>query len=139
MSIRDSLPTARVEQSNSSDSDEHLLLHVNGDLCTRLCLAAEARDQTPAALASDLLQRGLEQETLRAHSELLLDKLTPREQEVVRLTLRGLTNYQISDRLVISPETVKTHVRHALEKLGMRSKTELRMRWLEAGILPANP
>jgi RNA polymerase sigma factor (sigma-70 family) len=135
VSIRDGVPSMRVEQHNSADSDEHLLLHLNGDLCTRLCRMAEARDQTPETLAGDLLQRGLEQETLRTHSELLLDSLTPREQEVVRLTLRGLTNRQIADQLVISPETVKTHVRHALEKLGMRSKTELRMRWLEAGIL----
>ena len=124
----------RADQSGSEDPDEHLLLHLTGDLCTRLCRMAEARSLTPEALAWDLLQRGLEQETLRTHSEHLLDKLTPREQEVVRLTLRGLTNHQISDRLVISPETVKTHVRHALEKLGVRSKTELRLRWLEAGI-----
>jgi RNA polymerase sigma factor (sigma-70 family) len=135
VSIHDGLPSVRVEQHSSIHSDEHLLLHLNGDLCARLCRAAEALDQTPEALAGDLLQRGLEQEALRTRSELLLGRLTPRQQEVVRLTLRGHTNRQIADRLVISPETVKTHVRHALEKLGMRSKTELRMRWLEAGIL----
>jgi RNA polymerase sigma factor (sigma-70 family) len=135
VSILDVVPSLRAEQCSSSDSDEHLLLHLNGDLCARLCRTAEARDQSPEALAGDLLQRGLEQEALRTRSELLLDRLTPREQEVVRLTLRGHTNRQIADRLVISPETVKTHVRHALEKLNMRSKTELRLRWLEIGTL----
>jgi RNA polymerase sigma factor (sigma-70 family) len=135
VSILDIVPSLRAEQCSSSDSDEHLLLHLNGDLCARLCRTAEARDQSPEALAGDLLQRGLEQEALRTRSELLLDRLTPREQEVVRLTLRGHTNRQIADRLVISPETVKTHVRHALEKLNMRSKTELRLRWLEIGTL----
>jgi DNA-binding NarL/FixJ family response regulator len=137
--IRDGVPPMRAEPHSSADSDEQLLLHLNSDLCTRLCRTAKARDQSPEALAADLLQRGLEQEALRTHSELLLDRLTPREQEVVHLTLRGHTNRQIADRLVISPETVKTHVRHALEKLGMRSKTELRMRWLEARILPTLP
>ena len=139
LSVHDGAPSMHTPQHSAHDTDEYLLLHLGSDLYTRLCLTAKARDQSPEALAGDLLLRGLEQEALRARSEILLERLTPREQEVVLLTLRGHTNRQIADRLVISPETVKTHVRHALEKFGVRSKTELRLRWLEAEILSMRP
>jgi len=43
------------------------------------------------------------------------------------LTLSGLTNRQIAAALVISPETVKTHLRHTLEKFELRSKADLRL------------
>ena len=60
-------------------------------------------------------------------AETALASLSPREQQVTLLTLQGLTNRQIATMLVISPETVKTHVRHALEKFGLHSKDELRL------------
>ena len=52
--------------------------------------------------------------------------LTPREREVLQLIVAGQTNRQIADRLVVSPETVKTHVRHVLGKMGVNRKAELR-------------
>ncbi len=43
--------------------------------------------------------------------------LTPREREVVALLAEGLTGEEIAERLYVSPETVRTHVRNAMEKL----------------------
>jgi predicted ATPase/DNA-binding CsgD family transcriptional regulator len=51
--------------------------------------------------------------------------LTRREQEVAGLVAEGLTNPEIAARLVISLETVKTHVSHILAKLGMQGRWEL--------------
>lgn len=51
--------------------------------------------------------------------------LTPREQEVLALIVDGSTNAEIARRLVISENTVKTHVSHILEKLGARNRDEL--------------
>ncbi|HEX2460507.1 MAG TPA: LuxR C-terminal-related transcriptional regulator, partial [Vicinamibacterales bacterium] len=58
-----------------------------------------------------------------------LGRLTPREQEVLSLIARGFTNRKIADKLVISESTVKVHVRHVLEKLGARSRTEAASRF----------
>jgi DNA-binding NarL/FixJ family response regulator len=89
--------------------------------------AASARRQGPEALAGQLLQQALRQEALRAEAEAAMANLTPRQREVARLAARGHTNLQIAQALVVSPETVKTHMRHVLEKLGLRGKMELQL------------
>jgi two-component system nitrate/nitrite response regulator NarL len=51
--------------------------------------------------------------------------LTPREQEVLWLLARGASNCQIAETLMISENTVKTHVGHILEKLGIHSRHQV--------------
>jgi len=55
----------------------------------------------------------------------LLERLTPRQRQVAELVSRGFTNHQIGERLSISPETVRTHVRQVLRALGLRRKSDL--------------
>lgn len=55
------------------------------------------------------------------------DVLSPREREVYRLLVDGLSNQQIAAMLFISPATVKVHVHHIYDKLGVRSRTALAM------------
>ncbi len=52
-------------------------------------------------------------------------RLTSREQEVVRLVARGMSNKAIARQLGISPRTVEGHLNHVFEKLGTTSRTEL--------------
>ena len=52
--------------------------------------------------------------------------LTPREKEITALACLSYTNKEIADQLIISPATVKTHLRNAKRKFGLRSKLELR-------------
>jgi len=47
---------------------------------------------------------------------------TPRENEVLQLVADGLANREIGERLFLSEETVKSHVRHLLAKLHARSR-----------------
>lgn len=54
----------------------------------------------------------------------VLDLLTTREAEVLTLIGGGLSNHEIADLLVVSEETIKTHVKNMFSKLGVRSRTQ---------------
>lgn len=51
--------------------------------------------------------------------------LTPRELDVVRLIAKGYSNTELSEALVVSPGTVKSHVAHILVKLGLRDRIQV--------------
>jgi NarL family two-component system response regulator LiaR len=80
-----------------------------------------------AALARDLVQH----QTGGPHSALL----TEREQEVVRLVALGFTNREIAEALVVSAETVKTHVGNILTKLQLSHRTQVVIYALKRGLI----
>jgi DNA-binding NarL/FixJ family response regulator len=63
------------------------------------------------------------------------DPLTPREIGILRLVAMGETNQQIARKLFISVSTVKRHVRHIEEKLGVRDRVQAAVRAVELGLL----
>jgi len=75
---------------------------------------------------SDMVAAGLKQYILREKMKQKWQSLTPREKDVARLIHKGMTNEQIAKRLLISPETVKTHVANILSKFEVRKKSDLR-------------
>ncbi|MHC1781642.1 MAG: response regulator [Anaerolineaceae bacterium] len=82
------------------------------------------------SIASRLMQRVAPSEK----EEDLLDELTVREIEVLKLVARGLSNMEIAGRMVISDRTVSTHLSNILEKLHLENRTQAALFALREGL-----
>jgi len=89
---------------------------------TRRLISEFARIRPPAATAA-------------TPAPAALAALTPRETEVLRLVAAGLSNPEIAGRLVVTEETVKTHVSRVLGKLGLRDRTQAVVAAYESGLV----
>ncbi len=69
------------------------------------------------------------------HSQPLIDPLSPRELEVLQCLAEGLPNREIGDRLVITVGTVKTHVHHIINKLGVKNRLQAVTRGRELDLI----
>lgn len=65
----------------------------------------------------------------------LAEPLTPREVEILRFLVRGQTNREIAQELVVSRGTVKNHVQHIIAKLGVSDRTQAAVRAVELGLI----
>ena len=72
---------------------------------------------------------------LPSRPEPLDEPLTARETEILQLLAQGRTNPQIAGKLVVSPGTVKNHVRHIIAKLEVSDRTQAAVRAIELGLL----
>jgi len=103
-----------------------LSFHLDEELVESLREMAHSQRRPKEDLAADLLSEGLMR---RMEEEKKLEywrSLSPREQDIVALICLNYTNRQIADRLVISPETVKTHVANVLRKYAVSRRSDLR-------------
>jgi PAS domain S-box-containing protein len=103
-----SLVAAFVRNSALRDGD--------GDLVGTVCVSIELGDPELANAVQAVALLGADGRPPRV--------LSPREREILGLLARGLTGEQIAERLVLSPETVRTHIRNAREKLGASTRVE---------------
>jgi DNA-binding NarL/FixJ family response regulator len=86
------------------------------------------------AVTRTVIDRAGRQPTVDASARNRLERLTPREAEVLELVARGLSNAEIASTLVIEESTVKTHVKHVLGKLGLRDRVQAVIFAYESGL-----
>jgi DNA-binding NarL/FixJ family response regulator len=96
-------------------------------LCSAIKAAACGRVQLAPEAAARLVREVRAPESPQA--------LTARETEVLRALATGLTNRQIGRRLTIGERTVKTHVSHLLNKLGLQSRTQAALYAVRIGLV----
>ncbi|MBT66102.1 MAG: LuxR family transcriptional regulator [Synechococcus sp. NP17] len=69
---------------------------------------------------------------------ILIDPLSERELEVIRGIIQGMKNNEIAETLFISTETVKSHVSNAIQKLGVKDRTQAAVYALTHGLVEAD-
>lgn len=72
----------------------------------------------------------------KAHAQDLIERLTPREHEVMQLVATGMLNKQVGGELGMAEKTVKTHRAHVMQKLGITSVAELMVVLQKAEVPP---
>ncbi len=107
-------------------NSSRLTFHADEDLLQSLQTIAAHEQRRTGEVAFDLLSSALAQRQVEDGLVARWRFLSPREQQVAALTCLNFTNRQIAARLMVTPETAKTHVRNVLRKFDLHSKAELR-------------
>ncbi|MEU3017300.1 MULTISPECIES: response regulator transcription factor [unclassified Nocardiopsis] len=96
------------------------------DIARAVRAIAEGQSFINPAMAIKLIGEfaGLAKQERAPRAAPAIPELTPRETEVLKLLARSLNNREIGERLFITENTVKNHVRNILEKLQVHSRTE---------------
>lgn len=136
--IRRQLPGARLLILSGSSGSEHIHRALRAG-----ALGYLLKESSPSTLLSairDVLagRRVVPAEVAQGLAERAYrSDLSPREHGVLELLVEGLSNKQIADRLAVAEATVKTHVTHILEKLGVDDRTQAALAAIKRGIVPA--
>ena len=142
-SLRESVPDARVIVLTSFLDDDKLLPALRAGAAGYLLKNAEPREVARAvraahageALLDPVVAARLVETLATAGADEPLDRLTPREREVLALIGLGFPNKRIARELGLSEKTVKTHVGHVLAKLGVGDRTQAAVVAVRAGLV----
>jgi len=154
--LRAERPDVVIVFLSADESEESLLAAVeagaSGYLLKKSQAAAELVSAVRMAAAGEMLispqklsslvmrqreraRQQFERERQDRERQQLLGQLTQREREVLALIVAGLDNKSIASRLAIGTGTVRAHVQHVLEKLGVHSKLEAAATAIERGLV----
>ena len=144
--IKEARPETKIVMLTSHDDEEHVfaalgagvegycLKESSGGLLTSAILSvsegAAWLDPGIARMVRESTREGRQ----KVNSE-LAGLLTKRELEVLKQVVDGRTNQEIADGLFISIETVKTHMRHIMEKLRVTDRTQAAVKAMKEGLI----
>ena len=97
------------------------------EIVTLIRKVAQQQGRSEEEVITDFTKAGWDQ--LQQENEMAerWDSLSQREQQVAALICLNYRNYHIAEKLVIAPETVKTHLQNIFAKFNLRSSKELRL------------
>lgn len=101
--------------------------HFEGQVAGLLEALAQRERRPVDEIATEMLAFALEKCSATEINLRYWEDLSQREQQITALVCLNYSNYQIASRLLISPETVKTHIRNVLYKFNLSAKSELRL------------
>lgn len=146
--LKRTMPDVKVVMLTVSDSDDDLFSAIDagadGFLLKSLTadefislLEGLRRDEIALTrqMATRLLKRGRQEKT---GSHAPGDMLTPREVELLKLVAEGLSNRAIAQKVSVSPNTVKYHVKNILTKLNVQNRTEAVSFAMKEGIISSS-
>lgn len=151
--IKEKLPDVRVIMFTSHDSDDDIFAAFAAG-ADGYCLKESSVSTLIMAISSvasgaGWLHPGIARQVLGFYSRAcppaapppaltqpaLNAPLSEREMDVLRLVVEGLSNQEIAERLYLSVETVKSHMRHIMEKLSVADRTQAAVKAIRSGLL----
>ncbi len=150
--IKNEEPSVRVIMLTSHDDDRHVFAALSAGAdgyclkeapAQQLVMAINAVNEGAAWLDPGIASRVLKsigessgREGDKEQAERAQNcNLSTRELDVLRLVVDGKTNQEIADSLVLSVETVKTHMRHIMEKLAVSDRTQAAVKAMREGLV----
>jgi two-component system, NarL family, response regulator LiaR len=141
--LRDRVPGARVIVLTSFLDEDKLLPALRAGAAGYLLKNAQPHELERAVRAAHAGEAVLDPVVAARLVEALasggddqpIDRLTPREREVLELIVRGFPNKRIARELELAEKTVKTHVGHVLGKLGVTDRTQAAVIAVRAGLV----
>jgi DNA-binding NarL/FixJ family response regulator len=133
--ISDLIPILVLCSEPDSGIFNRILRSRAGGMILQTDISAEPIVQAIKSVAAGLLVFDSALMPDRSNDDPLIEALTPREGEVLRLLAEGSSNKEIAARLNISEHTIKFHIRSILGKLGAASRTEAVTRGLRSGLI----
>lgn len=145
--IRETLPDCKVIMMTSHKDEKDIFASLAAG-ASGYCLKNATDDRLYAAILS--VARGdmwldstiaatvlnaLPRPSLSSAKKDDADTLSEREIEVLQLIVEGLPNNKIADRLFISTDTVKSHIKHIMEKLSVNDRTQAAVKAIRAGLI----
>lgn len=105
------------------------------ELLSSIRKAAQGELVVPTKLLINLLKRNNQEKIVNSQDDVIWERLTPREFQILTHLAAGESNDDIATYLNIAPLTVRTHVRNLMSKLGVHSRLEAVAFGLKHGIL----